>query len=396
MPEIKEIKAAVTAITGELLKIRRYLHAHPELSFEEAKTAAYLSELLSTWGIEHQTNIAGHGIVGLIKGRNPDKKVVALRADMDALPIVEKNEVPYKSINQGVMHACGHDVHTTCLLGAVKILHEKRDEFEGAIKFLFQPAEEKLPGGAIKMIEAGVLENPPVDTILGQHVYPDLEAGKVGFRSGSYMASSDEINLFIRGKGGHAAMPDMIDDPVMAMAEILVSLQTIVSRNSPPAVPTVLSFGDVRAAGATNVIPSEVVVRGTFRTFNETWRTKAHRLIKEKAEAVARAHGCSCEVVIDKGYPFLENNPEITATARRAAAEYLGKENVVDLDIRMTAEDFGSFAQRVPACFYRLGTRNEAKGITAGLHTSYFDVDEKSLETGTGLLVWEALQQLKS
>jgi len=381
---------------GELVDIRRYLHAHPELSFEEEKTAAYISERLTAWSIEHQTGVAGHGITGFIKGRNPEKKTVALRADIDALPITEKNDIPYRSLNHGVMHACGHDVHTTCLLGAIKILNERKSEFEGTIKFIFQPAEEKLPGGAIKMMEAGVLENPRVDAIFGQHVYPDLEVGKVGFRSGSYMASGDEIYLFIRGKGGHAAMPDEIDDTVLAMAEILVSLQTVVSRKSPPAIPTVLSFGYVRAEGATNVIPSEVMVRGTFRTFDETWRANAHQLIKEKAEAIALAHGCSCEVMINKGYPFLENDPEVTAIAKKAAEEYLGKENVVNLDIRMTAEDFARYARQVPACFYRLGTQNKEKGITSGLHTPQFEVDEKSLVTGTGLFIWESLQQLKS
>jgi len=379
-----------------LVDVRRYLHTHPELSFDEEKTAAYISECLSSRGIEHQAGVAGHGITGLIKGRNPEKKVIALRADIDALPISEENEVPYRSLNKNVMHACGHDVHTTCLLGAIIILNERKSEFEGAIKFIFQPAEEKLPGGAIKMIEAGVLENPSVHVILGQHVYPDLEAGEVGFRSGIYMASSDEINLYIRGGGGHAAIPDKVDDTVLAMAEIIVSLQSIVSRKTPPALPVVLSFGKVTAAGAHNIIPSEVIVRGTLRTFSESWRAKVHQLIKNTAEAVARAHGCTCEVVIDKGYPFLKNNPKVTAIARKAAEEYLGKENVVELNIRMTVEDFARYAQQVPACFYRLGVRNEEKNITADLHSPHFDVDEKSIETGTGLLVWESLQQLKS
>ncbi len=395
MLKIAEIKSASAAIADELLKVRHHLHAHPELSFEEEKTATYISEWLTKMGLEHQTGIAGYGITGLIKGRNPEKKVVALRADIDALPIFEKNNVLYKSQNPGVMHACGHDVHTTCLLGALQILNERKSGFEGTVKFIFQPAEEKLPGGALKMIDAGILENPPVDTILGQHVYPALEVGKVGFKSGNYMASADEISLVIRGRGGHAAMPDVIDDTVLSMAEIIVSLQGIVSRNAPPSVPTVLSFGEVKAAGAVNIIPSEVVVRGTFRTFNENWRAKAHRLITENAQMIANIHGCSCQVMIDKGYPGLNNHPEVTALARHAAEQYLGKENVVDLDIRMTAEDFARFARRVPACFYRLGTRNEEKGITSGLHTSQFDVDEKSLEIGTGLLAWETLQQLK-
>lgn len=393
---IENIKKQAAALSDELIGIRRYLHAHPELSFDEVNTEKYISGLLKSWNIEHQTGVGGHGIVGLIKGRNPDKKVLALRADIDALPIVEKNQVPYKSLNTGVMHACGHDVHTTCLLGTLKILSSLKDSFEGTVKFMFQPAEEKLPGGAIKMIEAGVLDNPAPDVMMAEHVYPDLEAGKVGFRPGMYMASSDEINLFIRGKGGHAAMPDKINDTVLATAEIIVALQKIVSRKAPPAIPTVLSFGRVMAEGAHNVIPSEVVVRGTFRTFNEEWRKKAHALITETATLVAKSQGTECEVVIDHGYPFLKNDPMVTSIAKAAAEEYLGKDNVIDLDLRMTAEDFASFAQRVPSCFYRLGTANKERGIMAGLHTPDFDVDEKAIETGTGLMVWASLRQLEA
>jgi len=392
----ENIKKQAASLHGELVDIRRYIHAHPELSFKEDKTAKYISGLLKSWNIEHQTDIGGNGIVGLIKGKNPDKKVLALRADIDALPITEKNQVPYKSLNTGVMHACGHDVHTTCLLGAVKILNSLKDSFEGTIKFIFQPAEEKLPGGAIKMIEAGVLENPTPDTMIAQHVYPELEVGKVGFRPGMYMASADEINLFIRGKGGHGAMPDKTNDTVLAAAEIIVAMQKIASRKAPPAIPTVLTFGKVVADGAHNVIPSEVVVRGTFRTFNETWRRRAHELIRETATLVAKTQGLECEVVIDYGYPFLENNPEITSIAKQAAQEFLGKENVVDLDLRMTAEDFASFAQRVPACFYRLGVANTERGITSGLHTPHFDVDEKAIEIGTGLMTWTSLKQLEA
>ncbi len=394
MEKKNEIKAAVSAFVPELVQIRRYLHAHPELSFQEKETSAYVSGILKKWGVKHQTGVGGYGIAGVLHGKNPAKKTVALRADLDALPISEKNEVAYRSQNPGVMHACGHDVHTTCLLGAVKILNELKGSFEGSVKFLFQPGEEKFPGGAIQMIKAGVLENPAVDVMLGQHVFPDLEAGKVGFRSGMYMASTDEIHLFFKGKGGHAAIPDRLDDTVLAMAETLVSLQSVVSRAAPPVVPSVLSFGEVHAYGATNVIPSQTEAHGTFRTFDETWRGKARQLITSKAQSVAAAHGCRCEVKIDKGYPFLKNNPQVTEAARRAAEDFLGKENVVDLGIRMTAEDFGYFAQAVPSCFYRLGTRNEAKGITSGLHTPAFDVDEKSLETGTGLMVWETLWQL--
>ncbi|MBN2637986.1 MAG: amidohydrolase [Bacteroidales bacterium] len=391
----EQIKEKAKLISNDLLKIRRHIHAYPELSFLEEKTAAYIAEHLKKWNISYHDNVAGHGIVGYIKGKNPDKKLVALRADIDALPIVEQNDIPYKSLNPGVMHACGHDVHTTCLMGAVHIINELKDNFEGTVQFIFQPAEEKLPGGAIKMIEAGVLDHPRPDSMLGQHVYPDLEVGKVGFRKGMYMASADEITLTVRGKGGHAAMPDKIDDTVLSAAEIIVALQKIVSRKAYPAIPSVLSFGRIQADGATNVIPSEVIIQGTFRTFDEEWRKKAHRLITEMAELTARANGTECDVFIDKGYPFLENDADVTEAAIQSAREYLGEENVVELPLRMTAEDFASYAQVVPACFYRLGTGNVAKGIWAGLHHPNFNVDEDSIEIGTGLMVWNALMQLK-
>lgn len=388
------IKAHVKNSFDELLQIRRHLHANPELSFNEVNTANYISSLLTKWDIEHQTGIGGNGIVGLIKGNNPDKKVIALRADMDALPINEQNQVEYKSINKGVMHACGHDVHMTCLLGTAKFLAENRSDFEGTVKLIFQHAEEKVPGGAIRMIEAGVLENPAPSAIIGQHVSPDLEVGKVGFRSGKFMASSDEINLFITGSGGHAAMPDKNDDTILATAQIIVALQHIVSRKANPQIPTVLSFGQIVADGAMNVFPEEVSVHGTFRTYDETWREKAHQLIRETAQNTARAFGVECNVVIDKGYPFLVNNEKITEQARQAAIEYLGSENVVELQPRMTVEDFARYSHLLPACFYRLGTGNRKAGITSGLHTPTFNVDEKSIETGTALMIWIALSQL--
>lgn len=394
MISTEQIKTRVHSLQEDLLQIRRHIHAHPELSFEEEQTAAYIADHLRSWNISFEKDVAGHGIVGYIQGKNPDKKRVALRADIDALPITEQNEVPYKSMNTGVMHACGHDVHTTCLLGTVKVLNELKDEFEGTVQFIFQPAEEKLPGGAIKMIEAGVIDNPRPDAMLGQHVYPELEAGKVGFRKGMYMASADEITLTVKGKGGHAAMPEKVDDTVLASAEIIIALQKIVSRKAHPATPSVLSFGKVQANGATNVIPSEVLIQGTFRTFDEAWRQQAHQLITDIAEHTARSMGMECEVFIDKGYPYLENNPEVTDLVAESAREYLGAENVVELPLRMTAEDFASFAQRVPACFYRLGTGNKQQGIISGLHTPRFNVDESSIEVGTGLMIWNTLKQL--
>jgi len=391
----RQIKEEVKKEFPRLVKTRRYLHANPELSFKEFETAKYISNLLSEWGIPHETGVGGNGIVGMIHGKNPGSKVIALRADMDALPIKELNQVEYKSLNTGVMHACGHDVHTTCLLGAAKILNQNKNNFEGSIKLIFQHAEEKLPGGAIQMIEAGVLENPKPKAIIGQHVFPDLEAGKVGFRGGMYMASSDEINLYVHGKGGHAAMPEKHNDTVLAASQIIVALQQLVSRKASPQMPTVLSFGKIVADGAYNVIPDKVSIFGTFRTFDEKWRAEAHRNIALIAQSIAVAYGCECEVVIEKGYPFLVNDENVTRAANEAAIEFLGKENVVELNMRMTAEDFASYSQLIPACFYRLGTANAAKGITSALHTPTFDIDEKSIETGTGLMVWIALKQLQ-
>ena len=395
MIQKEKLKEIVAGSFGELIKIRHHLHAHPEISFQEKETAAYLSELLTNWGIEHQTNIGGHGIVGLIQGRNPNKKIIALRADMDALAIAEENQIPYKSMNTGVMHACGHDVHMTCLLGTVKILNDLKLNFEGTVKFIFQPAEEELPGGAIKMIEEGVLENPDVEAIFAQHVFPELEAGQVGFKSGKYMASSDEVKLFIRGKGGHAAIPTNRDNTILAAAQIILDLEKVLNKNKPKDVPSILAIGRFIADGTYNVIPSEVQLLGTFRTFSESWRVEAQQLIKETAEKVASSYGVNAEVVIRKGYPFLINNDELTQKARKAAIEFLGEKNVKDLEIRMTVEDFARYGQIIPACFYRLGTGNKSKGITSNLHSPTFDVDEKSIETGTGLMVWIALKNLE-
>ncbi len=379
----------------DIIEIRRSLHAHPELSYHEKNTADMISAWLTERGISHRKNVGGYGIAGLIEGKNPGKRVIALRADMDALPVSEENRAEYKSQNPGVMHACGHDVHMACLLGAATILNELKDNFEGTVKLIFQPAEEKAPGGALKMIEEGVLENPGVNAIFGQHVFPDLEAGKVGFRSGKYMASSDEISLFVHGKGGHAAMPDKIDDTVLATAHILTALQRIVSRAANPMTPSVLSFGQIITdGGAMNVIPGKVSVHGTFRTFDEQWRKKAHKLIADVARNTAKAYGCICEAVVEKGYPFLVNDEQLTQQARQAAIEFISKENVVELEPRMTAEDFAHYSHIVPACFYRLGTGNRKKGIVSGLHTPTFDVDESSLETGTGLMAWLAFEQL--
>lgn len=378
----------------ELVAVRRHLHMYPELSMQEEKTSAYIQSKLKEYGIPFTAGIAVHGVVGLIKGKNPEKKVIALRADMDALPILEKNQTGYTSQNPGVMHACGHDVHMTSLLGAAKIINELSNSFEGTVKLIFQPSEEKFPGGASMMIKEGVLENPVPSTMFGQHVLPTLEAGKVGMKPGKYMASTDEVYLTVKGRGGHGATPELNVDPVLIAAHILVALQQIVSRNAPPQLPAVLSFGRFIAEGRTNIIPNEVKLDGTLRTFDEKWRMEAHQKITQMAASIAEGMGGTCEVFIDKGYPFLVNDEQTTAKAKQYATEYLGSENVMDLDLRMTAEDFAYFSQSVPSCFYRLGIRNESRGIIHNLHTDQFDVDESSLETGAGLMAWMAIREL--
>ena len=389
----EKIKALAKKFHTEIISFRRHIHQNPELSFHEFNTQKFVEEKLNSFGIKNH-RLANTGVVGLIEGKNPSKKVIALRADMDALPILETNKVEYKSKNDGVMHACGHDVHTSSLLGVAKILSELKNEFEGTVKFIFQPGEEKLPGGASLMIKEGVLENPKPNAVLGQHVMPQIDAGKVGFRKGLYMASTDELYVKVKGKGGHGAMPHLTIDPVMITANMLVALQQIVSRNAKPSVPSVLSFGKIIANGATNVIPDEVYLEGTFRTLNEEWRNEAHRKMKKMAEGIAESMGGTCEFNIVRGYPFLINDEELTDRTRKYAEEFLGKENVEDLEIWMAAEDFSFFTQQSTACFYRLGVRNESRGITSSVHTSTFDIDEKALETGMGLMAWVTLREL--
>ena len=389
---MQRIQQAAKADAHLIQQWRRHIHAHPELSFQEVNTQAYVIEQLKIAGITQIEPIANTGVLAIIKGNNPDSRIIALRGDMDALPITELNEVDYKSVNSGVMHACGHDVHTSCLLGAAKILHDLKHEWEGTIKLLFQPGEEKLPGGASLMIADGALKNPVPQCIYGQHVMPLLPVGTVGFRSGLYMASTDELYVKIIGKGGHGAMPHLNIDPVSIAAQIIVALQQIVSRKANPIIPSVLSFGKVIAEGATNVIPNEVYMEGTFRTLNEEWRTQAHQALVNTATSIAEGMGARCEFEIRKGYPFLKNDVQLTAHAKEAAIEYLGKDNVVDLDMWMAAEDFAYYSQEMPACFYRLGTRNEAKGITSSVHTPTFDIDEDALCIGAGLMAWIAVK----
>lgn len=391
-----KIKQLAETYHQDTIQIRRHLHQHPELSFQEINTAKYIAQQLHDFGIFHETGWADTGIVGLIKGRNPESKTIALRADIDALPIVEKNAVIYKSQNEGVMHACGHDVHTASLLGAARILHTLRDDLEGTIKLIFQPAEEKTPGGASILIKEGVLENPKPVSILGQHVHPPLEVGKVGMRAGKYMASTDELTLHVYGQGGHGALPQDCVDPIVVSAHLIVALQQVVSRQCDPTLPCVLTFGKINSVGGShNIIPNEVVLLGTLRTMNEAWRQTAIANMKKMAATMAESMNAKAELRVEPGYPYLANDIELTTRTRAFASTYLGAENVVDLPIRMTGEDFAYYSHHMPACFYRLGTGNSAKNITSPVHTDTFDVDEDCLKHSIGLMAWLAACELQ-
>jgi hippurate hydrolase len=387
---IKEkIKKLASDYSREFIEVRHHLHQYPELSYKEFETSKFIQQKLKLWSIPFKL-LAQTGIVGLIEGKNPGKKVTALRADMDALPITEENEIDYVSRKPGVMHACGHDVHSTCLLGAAKILNELKGEWEGTVKLIFQPGEERNPGGASIMIKEGVLENPVPQSIFALHVHPALETGKLSFRSGKVMASADEIFITIKGKGGHAASPHLTSDTILIASHLIVSLQQLISRNNNPFNPSVLSITSFQGGYTTNVIPSEVKLMGTFRAMNEEWRFRAHELIKKQATELVNGMGAEIEILIDVGYPFVLNNEALTNRAKQKAREYVGEKNVEETEVRMGAEDFAFYSHLVPACFYRLGVGNVAKGITANVHTPLFNIDEDAIEIGMGMMAWLA------
>jgi len=381
------IKALAQQYAPAFIKVRQHLHAHPELSYQEFETSRYIQACLKTYQIPFEVK-ATTGVVGLIEGKNPQSRIIALRADMDALPIEEQNEVPYKSTTKGVMHACGHDVHTTCLLGAAKILAETKEAWEGTVKLIFQPGEEKNPGGASLMIADGVLENPKPEGILALHVNPQLEVGKLSFRGGKVMASADEIYITIRSKGGHAAAPHLTVDTILVASHLVVSLQQIISRANNPFSPSVLSITSFQGGFTTNVIPTEVKLMGTFRAMDEEWRFKAHELIKKLTAELVHSMGAEADVHIDVGYPTVYNNESLNETAKAIAVDYMGADLVEETELRMGAEDFGYYSQLIPGCFYRLGTANKAKGITAGVHTPKFDIDESAIEIGMGMMAY--------
>ena len=387
--EINKIKQIAEKYSNNVLEYRRYLHKHPELSFNEFNTSEYITDFLSKNRIQFKKGIAKTGILAVIEGSKPGK-TIALRADIDALPITEQNNCDYKSENNGVMHACGHDVHTASLMGAILILNEIKSKLSGKVLFVFQPAEEKLPGGAKQMLDEGIFNEYKPDMVIAQHVNPSMKAGTIGFKSGMYMASTDEIYMTVKGKGGHAAMPNQITDTVLIASHIIIALQQIVSRKAFAAIPTVLSFGKVIANGATNIIPDEVKIEGTFRTMNEEWRKEALSQIKFISQNVAKSMGAECDVNIFNGYPSLINDNDVTLKAKKLSEQYLGVENVTDMDVRMTAEDFSYFAQVYPSTMYRIGTSNENNNSQNPLHSATFDIDESVLKYSHGLMAWIA------
>ncbi|MEY4703458.1 MAG: hypothetical protein RIR96_1355 [Bacteroidota bacterium] len=384
---LDRIKSLSAAYAAEFIQVRRHLHANPELSFEEWNTSLYIQEKLKHWNIPFQI-MASTGVTAIIEGKNPNSRIVALRADMDALPIQEENDLEFKSKNSGIMHACGHDVHTTCLLGAAKILEETKSTWEGTVKLIFQPGEEKNPGGASLMIKEGVLENPKPERIFGLHVHPGLETGHFSFRGGKVMASADEIYITIKAKGGHAAAPHLTADPILIASHIIVSLQQIISRNNNPFNPSVLSITSIHGGNTTNVIPSEVKLMGTFRAMDETWRFNAHDLIRKHIQELTTTMGAEADVKIDVGYPFVYNNPELSAKARKCAEEYAGAEFVSETELRMGGEDFAFYTHHIPGCFFRLGVKRKDEQVLQALHTPTFNPDEQAIEHGIGMMAW--------
>ncbi len=385
---VQKIKALATKHYDSIWQHRCHLHAHPELSFEEQETARYIARALDKLGVTYREGLGGG--TGLTAEIGKGSKMIGLRADIDALPITESSDKAYISTNVGVMHACGHDVHTSSLLGVAAILKDLEDDLNCKYRLIFQPGEEKLPGGASLMIKDDVLQG--LDAIVGQHVDPSIRVGHIGMVAGSAMASCDEIYITITGRGGHAAIPHQVIDPILISAEVIQSLQTVISRYAKPHTPSVLSIGKINSdGGATNVIPEKVMMEGTFRTYDEDWRQRAHEHIHTIINSICQAHGATAEVQIVRGYPSLYNDPQLTDKVSLSATSYVGREKSLTIEPRMTAEDFSYYSHEIPACFYRLGTASADGSNSSPVHTPTFDVDPKSVEIGSGFMAYTAL-----
>ena len=392
--ELKEfLSTKVSAIYEKIKGYREHLHQNPELSYKEFNTMEYVAAKLKEIGIPYEKGVAGTGIIGIIRSskHSENQACIGLRADLDALPIQEQNTASYKSKVDGIMHACGHDVHTSILLGAAEILFELREDLEHPVKLIFQPGEEKNPGGASLLIEAGVLENPKVKEMYALHVFPELEVGKLGMRSGLYMASSDELHLEIIGVGGHGAMPEKCINPILIGSEFIIEAQNIIHKSCPKEVPCVISFGHFDALGATNVIPDRAEIKGTFRTMNEEWRGKAAILLMDLANKLENKYKGNVNLEISKGYPFLKNDEELTEKLKAKFESFFGPEKIEGLALRMTSEDFSFYSQTIPVCFFRLGVGNKEKGIIYSVHHPKFDIDSACLKTGMLAMIQAAL-----
>jgi amidohydrolase len=392
------MQAALTplkTVEEQVVLDRRLLHANPELGFQEHETARFVTERLRALGLEPQTGVAGTGVVVLIHGAGPGKTVM-LRADMDALPIDELNEVPYRSLKSGVMHACGHDGHTAILLNVARVLIERRSQFAGTVKLIFQPCEETFPGGAVRMIAEGVLDSPHVDAVFGLHLSQDLPLGIVRAHAGPAMASADTFKITITGKGGHGAMPEQCVDAALIAAQVTVALHSIIAREVKPIDPAVVTVGSIHAGSAANIIPQTAMLTGTVRAFSPEVRQHLAQRIEEIAVGVARAMRAECECEYVWGNPCLVNDAAMTALVAEAAKDIVGGQRFTDGEPIMGAEDFSSFLERVPGCFFFVGTRNEERGLIWGHHHPRFDVDEAALPLGIELMVAVAERYLAS
>lgn len=391
----KIISALGDKLEKQVLAFYKYLHQHPELSFEEKETSVYVTNILENSGIPFKDHIGGYGILARIEGKNPESRIIGLRADMDALPIQEKTGLPYKSYRDGIMHACGHDAHTACLLGCSLLLNQLRHQLEGTVLLIFQPGEERHPGGARLMLQDGVFDTYRPELIIGQHVNAEVPCGSLAMGEGCIMASADEFHIVIRGKGGHGAMPHKLNDTVLAAAQTVVSLQQLVSRRHNPFIPAVITVGKFIANGATNIIPDQVNLSGTLRCMDESERKKLQQLIKETVQQTALCYGCQCDIDIKDGYPSVINNPAITQKAEAFAREFWGKDAILPIEKRMTAEDFGFFSETVPSTFYRLGIKSEATRNFGDQHTPTFGIDERALKIGMETLAYLAVRFLE-